>query len=384
MIKHYCISCGNEFWTADPEQALCSDCGGAGDALGEQAVDETHMERPIQPAVQEAGQPVSSGDHMPAGRVDWKPGENILDTYEVRQELGRGGFGAVYRVHHKAWNIDLAVKRPLKLDPGNKPIFTDEAEKWIDLGLHPHIVSCYYVRTIDDFPHTFAELIDGGSLKDWIDSGRLYEGGSGKSLERILDIAIQFAWGLAYAHEKGLVHQDIKPGNVLMTLDGVVKVTDFGLAKARRAVETPRRAAAGRDVLVSAVGGTPAFRSPEQARGDRLSIHTDIWSWGVSILQMFIGEIYWQYGEAAAEVLEGFLEEGAHLPDLPPTPTAVSSLLSQCFQHDPAKRPSNMLEVAIVERSGIDDQLPRFLVWSLQVNLVRIDGRATGRSRRQQ
>jgi WD40 repeat protein len=202
------------------------------------------------------------------------------------------------------------------------------------------------VRTVDDFPHTFAELIDGGSLKDWIDGGQLYEGGKEKSLERILDIAIQFAWGLAYAHEKGLVHQDVKPGNVLMTLDGVVKVTDFGLAKARRAAGALGKAAAGGDVLVSAVGGTPAFRSPEQARGDRLSVHTDIWSWGVSILQMFIGEIYWQYGEAAAEVLEGFTEEGALLPDPPPMPEAVSSLLSQCFQRDPAKRPKNMLELA--------------------------------------
>ncbi|MCU0486620.1 MAG: protein kinase [Anaerolineales bacterium] len=346
MIKHYCINCGNEFWTADPEQVFCSDCGAEGDAEVGQAVDVTQMELPVQPPRQAAGQPVSSGDRVLERRVDWKPGENILDIYEVGQELGRGGFGAVYRVHHKAWNIDLAVKRPLKLDPGNKPIFTDEAEKWIDLGLHPHIVSCYYVRTIDDFPHTFAELVDGGSLKDWIDGGQLYEGGKGKSLERILDIAIQFAWGLAYAHEKGLVHQDVKPGNVLMTLDGVVKVTDFGLAKARRGAETPGKPVAGGDVLVSAVGGTLAFRSPEQARGDRLSIHTDIWSWGVSVLEMFTGEIYWQYGEAAAEVLEGFLEEGAQLPGLPPMPSGLSSLLSQCFLHEPARRPPNMLEVA--------------------------------------
>jgi serine/threonine protein kinase len=158
-------------------------------------------------------------------------------------------------------------------------------------------------------------------------------------LERILDIAIQVAWGLGYAHGQGLVHQDVKPGNVLMTVDGLAKVTDFGLARARQPT-------IGGDLLVSTAGGTPTFRSPEQARRERLSVQTDIWSWGVSVLEMFAGEMFWQYGEAADEVLDGFLEEGAYLPDVPKMPAQVAELLQQCFQRDPAERPKDMLEIA--------------------------------------
>src|SRR5207237_662269 len=134
----------------------------------------------------------------------WSEGDVILDLYKVMGVLGEGGMGQVYRVHHRNWNIDLAVKSP-KPDffqtERQKEDFIAECETWINLGLHPHIVSCYYVHTMGGSPRVFAECVEGGSLKDWIDSGRLYEGGPVKVLERILDIAIQFAWGLQYAHE---------------------------------------------------------------------------------------------------------------------------------------------------------------------------------------
>ena len=80
-------------------------------------------------------------------------------------------------------------------------------------------------------PHVFAEYVPGGSLEDWIKDRQLYAGGKEKALERILDIASKFAWGLEYAHEQAFVHQDVRPENVLLTTDGLVKVTDFGLAK---------------------------------------------------------------------------------------------------------------------------------------------------------
>jgi WD40 repeat protein/serine/threonine protein kinase len=331
-LTHFCISCGEPFQSCSEDAVLCPDCGGSPQV---ETTDRTHvMESPL-----------AQGKRL--GVSEWQKGEVVLETYEVREELGQGGFGKVYRVHHNSWDIDLAVKRPLKLEETSKQSFIAEAEKWIDLGLHPNIVSCYYVRTIDGFPHTFAELVEGGSLKDWIEDRRLYIGGEEKALKRILDIAIQFAWGLAYAHEKGLVHQDVKPGNVLMSSDEVAKVSDFGLAKARtlggEATIEAKQAVA---VLVSAAGGTPAFRSPEQARGERLSFQTDLWSWAVSILEMFAGELFWRFGEAADEVFEDFLAEGSQEAGLPRMHQEITELLRRCLRRSPVERPQGLLEVA--------------------------------------
>ena len=281
--KRYCIICGEEIRVVDPSAVFCPKHGGP---------------CPVSDPNNQPARPVSS--YTPEGRHGsdtnaWKPGQIILGTYEVKERLGRGGFGTVYRVHHNTWNIDLAVKRALNLSEGSKATFINEAEKWIDMGLHPHIIACYYVRNIDGFPHTFAELAEGGSLQDWIEGKgfSLYKGDEGQILARILDIAIQFSWGLQYAHEQGLIHQDVKPQNALMTPEGILKVTDFGLAKAGAQSERGGKAETGKGFLVSGGAYTRAYCSPEQAAGLKLSIKTDIWSWGVSVLEMFCGGIRW-------------------------------------------------------------------------------------------
>ncbi|MBI4615840.1 MAG: protein kinase, partial [Planctomycetes bacterium] len=238
--------------------------------------------------------------------------------------------------------------------------FAREAETWVDLGIHPHVVACWYVRSLGGIPRVFAEYLEGGSLADWIDSKRLYEGGPEKALERILDIAIQFAWGLGYAHEKGLIHQDVKPANVLMTPEGDVKVTDFGLAGARAAVEPGARdegtrwlgqtgkpgAEVLRSILVSCGGLTPAYCSPEQARKQKLTRRADLWSWAVSVLEMFTGGVGWMSGLAAPDVLATYREEGPEDAALPRMPDGVAELLERSFQADPAARPHDMAEVA--------------------------------------
>lgn len=142
---------------------------------------------------------------------------------------------SLIRVHHRGWNVDLAAKSPRPkffATEQHRENFEREAETWVHLGLHPHVVFCHYVRRLGSIPRVFAEYVAGGSLEQWIRSGRLYEGGPEQALERILDIAIQLAWGLHYAHEQGLIHQDVKPANVMMTPEGLAKVTEFGLAKA--------------------------------------------------------------------------------------------------------------------------------------------------------
>ncbi|MBR6220961.1 MAG: protein kinase, partial [Clostridia bacterium] len=145
-------------------------------------------------------------------------GDVLLETYTVEDDAIHGGMGSVWRVHHNSWNTDLAMKRPqprffAEGSERRKEEFIAECEHWINLGLHPNIVSCYYVREIGGVPTIFSEWMDGGSLKDAIQSGRLYEGTEQEVRARILDIAIQTARGLKYSHENGLIHQDVKPGN---------------------------------------------------------------------------------------------------------------------------------------------------------------------------
>jgi len=335
--KRYCIFCGSEISSDDPDVIFCPEHGGP-------KVSSPPISKPdatIWETDEIDSQPLSDKT------AEWHPEQIVLGIYEIKGKLGQGGFGTVYRVHHKAWNIDLAVKRALIRGEKNKAVFIDEAEKWIGLGLHPNIVSCYYVRVIDGFPHTFSELAEGKSLHDWIigNGFSLYDGELQQILKRILDIAIQFAWGLAYAHERGLVHLDVKPHNALMTPDGVLKVTDFGLAKAGARIERGQKADPKKGFVVSGSAYTRAYCSPEQAAGLRLSLKTDIWSWGMSVLEMFSGEVYWMGGQAAASALESYIHRDAGML-IPRMPEQVVSLLRSCFRMDPSDRPDNFCWIA--------------------------------------
>ncbi|MFC9243304.1 protein kinase [Streptomyces sp. NPDC057136] len=288
----------------------------------------------------------------------WPTGMVVDGRYRVERMHGHGGMGLVYRVRHQIWDTDLAVKCPRPewfQNPADKQRFVTEAETWVSLGLHPHVCSCYYVRTIDGIPCVFAEYVEGGSLADWIANGRLYEGGPSAALARILDLAIQTAWGLAHAHGRGLVHQDVKPGNVLVAEDGTAKVTDFGLARARAAAATPGVAAAPQDpslppgltVLVPNGGMTKAYASPEQADGRPLGRRSDIYSFAVSVFEMFNGGVSWIAGRVVGRSLDAYLEAGGtgetHLPPMPP---GIADLLAGCLAGDPADRPRSMTAVA--------------------------------------
>ena len=287
-----------------------------------------------------------SAEEVPA---EWQVGDVILDRYEVKAIHRGGAMGLVYRVHHRHWEEDLAVKSP-RADrfktAQHRENFVRECLTWIGLGLHPQVVCCYYVRTLGGIPRVFAEYVSGGSLRDWIDKRKLYEGGPDQALERILDIAIQFAWGLHYAHEKGLIHQDVKPGNVMMTPDGIAKVSDFGLTKARAAAGEEFVPGSTRSILLSSGGMTPAYCSPEQANREKLSRRTDIWSWAASVLEMFTGEVTWMAGQAAAQALESYLDMGVEDDAIPRMPEELVGLLQECFQRDPEGRPEDFGVVA--------------------------------------
>jgi serine/threonine protein kinase len=287
---------------------------------------------------------VKAAEEYAAAPRRWSEGDVILNRYEVRGLLGEGGMGRVYRVYDRQEARELAVKspRPELFDgEAGREGFIREAEVWVSLGAHPHIVTCHYIQTLGGIPRIFAELVDGGSLREQIDGRALYRGDAREALARILDISIQFARGLGYAHERGLVHQDIKPANALLTRDGTVKITDFGLAKARGSAGERPGPGGAQSLLVSAGGMTPAYCSPEQARGLPLSRKTDIWSFGLSVLEMFTGGVNWITGQAAMGALESFLE-GAREPALPAMPPALASLLAACFSERPEDRPGGM------------------------------------------
>ena len=138
----------------------------------------------------------------------WNVGDVILDLYEVKHVHEGGGMGLVYRAHHRDWDETMAVKSPRPdyfRSQAQKENFVRECLAWIGLGVHPHIVTCFYVRTLGGIPRVFAEYVEGGGLDGWIESRKLYEGGPDEAVRLILDIAIQFAWGLHFAHEKGLI-----------------------------------------------------------------------------------------------------------------------------------------------------------------------------------
>jgi hypothetical protein len=177
-------------------------------------------------------------------------GTPIADIYEVVSDAIKGGMGSVWKVHHKGWNTDLAMKRPqpkyfTEGSEERKKNFIHECESWINLGLHPNIVSCYYVREIGGVPSIFSEWMENGSLQNRIKDRSLYAGTDGEVQARLLDIAIQFARGLHYAHESEghLIHQDVKPDNLLLTKNWDAKVSDFGLARARIQLTDGRTAA---------------------------------------------------------------------------------------------------------------------------------------------
>ena len=255
----------------------------------------------------------------PALLVEWNVGDRVLDQYEITG-VHRGGMGVVYRARHLGWDVDVAVKRPrpeLFRTPANRDRFAREARTWVDIGLHPHVCNCHYVRTIDGVPAVVAEYVHGGSLADWIRDRRLYAGSEREVFARIADLAVQAAWGLAHAHALGVVHRDVKPANILVGDD--VKITDFGLAGA----------------ATGSYRGTRQYASPEQAAGKTTGTRSDVWSFAVSVLEMATGDVTWLAGPAAGGALAGL--------DLP---RGLAALLGSCLEWDPANRPGDMAEVA--------------------------------------
>ena len=251
-----------------------------------------------------------------------RKGDPVLDTYKVLDDAVHGGMGSVWRVHHESWNVDLAMKRPqprffAEGSEARKEEFIRECENWINLGLHPNIVSCYYVREIGGVPTIFSEWMDNGSLKDRIRDGSLYAGTEEEVQERILDIAIQTARGLQYSHENGLIHQDVKPGNILLTKGWDAKVADFGLAKAQSQLMENEKPVS--------TGYTIQYCPKEQAEGKPAEKWMDVYAWALTVLEMYAGKRLWETGAEAKENCEEYFKQCRALP------SGMKELIDSCL-----------------------------------------------------
>jgi len=283
----------------------------------------------------------------------WTTGELILDEFVVEECFDTSGMGIVCKVRSQNTGELFAAKRTRLCSPEELRNFLVEIQTWIDLPEHPYIAACRFFRTVRDVVVVFSEYVEGGTLGKWIRDRRLTR------LEHILDVAIQLAWGLSALHQAGIVHQDVKPENVLMTPQGVAKLTDFGLARACASAQDATmvdREAGG----VTFRGMTPAYCSPEQhlaslqlRRGTppwqvlRIGPLTDVFSWALCLLEMLAGSRSWNRGLNAARDLKQLRDSGLSGGGQAATlPICLIDLLEDCLSSDPSDRPKTMIKVA--------------------------------------
>jgi len=211
-----------------------------------------------------------------------------ISRYEVVAKIGAGGMGEVYRARDPSIGRDVAIKilpEAVRDDPGRLRRFEQEARAAGGLN-HPNILAVHDVGIFDDCPYLVTELLEGSSLEERMKAGDL-------TVRRSLQLAVEVAEGLAAAQARGIVHRDIKPGNIFVTGDGHAKILDFGIAKL---AEDRREGAAfteGETITLGtetgAMVGTPAYMSPEQVQGLEVDHRTDIFSFGVLIHEMLAG-----------------------------------------------------------------------------------------------
>ena len=272
----------------------------------------------------------------------WQPGDEILGLYRVEDVIETGGMGRVYIAHHKGWNVKLAIKSPNEMmlsDRNNFARVLREANSWTELGLHPNIAYCYYVRSIEDVPHIFVEYVDGGNLEQWIAEGKCID------YRVSLDLAIQFCHGMEHAHSKGMIHRDIKPKNILMTKDGILKVTDFGLVRAGAVIADGkgRGGVSGKGMTrIGDLMGTEGYMAPEQFEDPSgVDERADIFAFGVCLYEMCCG----------AKPYDITIAERKDSPD--PVllsrdekfPTALAEVLKKCVQWEREKRYGSFKEI---------------------------------------
>lgn len=293
---------------------------------------------------------VREADYTPSISL---PTGSRLGAYEVISALGVGGMGEVYRARDTRLNRDVAIKVLLPAvanDPDRLARFSREAQVLASLN-HPNIAAIYGIEEGSGITALVMELVEGEDLAQRIARGPI-------PIDEALPIARQIADALEAAHDHGIIHRDLKPANIKVRADGTVKMLDFGLAKALG----PPGASATADAMNSPtlsihateaglILGTASYMSPEQAAGKNVDKRTDLWAFGIVLMEMLIGRQVFK-GETVSHVIAAVLTDEPGWAELPAdTPLSIRRLLRRCLEKDRKLR----LPDAAVARLEIDD-----------------------------
>jgi len=263
-----------------------------------------------------------------------------LGNFDVIQEIGRGGMGRVYLAQDAKLERSVAIKGippELARDSQARARFQREARLLASLN-HPNIAIIHELMEQDpDSSFLVLEYIPGQTLTERIAHKPL-------KLEEVLTFGRQIAEALQGAYEQGVIHRDLKPGNIKITPEGRVKVLDFGLAKA----SSPHKSST--DISITQPGrimGTPAYMSPEQARGNPTDHRTDIWSFGCVLYEMLTGQLPFE-GGTATDTVARILEREPDWQALPrQTPMNIRIMLRRCLEKNPQQRLQHIGDAAL-------------------------------------
>ncbi|MDO4305091.1 MAG: Stk1 family PASTA domain-containing Ser/Thr kinase, partial [Bacillota bacterium] len=262
-----------------------------------------------------------------------KVGMIIGERYEILEKIGTGGMSDVYKAKDHKLNRFVAVK-VLKQEFSENANFVSKfrIEAQAAAGLmHPNIVNVYDVGEEEGIYYIVMELVEGITLKKYIEKkARL-------SVKEAISIAIQVSMGIEAAHNNHIIHRDIKPQNIIISKEGKVKVTDFGIAKA-----------ATSNTITSNVMGSVHYTSPEQARGGYSDEKSDIYSLGITMFEMLTGRVPFNGETTVAIAIKHIQEEMPSPRDyVSEIPISVEQIVFKCCQKSPDRRYQSMGELII-------------------------------------